>query len=91
MRKYIVFGLIISIILVLISPLASSFPDGLEKVSLLFNFSHQETFLISSPMPDYIIPAIKDSTVSTIIAGIIGTLIVFFLLYFLGILLKKKD
>lgn len=91
MKKYIVFGLIASIILVLFSPLASSFPDGLEKVSEIFNFSHKGTSLISSPMPDYTIPAIKNSTVSTIIAGIIGTLIIFILLLFLGTLLKKKD
>lgn len=91
MKKYIFFGLIISIILVLFSPLASSFPDGLEKVSEIFNFSHRGTSLISSPMPDYTIPTIKNSTLSTIIAGILGTLIIFILLYFLGNLLKKKD
>lgn len=91
MKKYVFFGLMISIILVLLSPLASSFPDGLEKVSLLFNFSHKGTSLISSPMPDYTIPFIRNSSLSTISAGIIGTLIIFIILYILGKLLKRKN
>lgn len=89
MKKIILFGFIVSIILVLLSPLASSFPDGLEKVSEIFNFSERETSLINSPIPDYSLPSIKTSSLSTIFAGFVGVIIVFFILVTLGYVIKK--
>ncbi|MCX8094752.1 MAG: PDGLE domain-containing protein [Caldisericia bacterium] len=91
MKKYIIFGLLISMLIVLISPFASSFPDGLEKVSEIFNFSHKETSIIKSPMPDYTFPLTKNEIFSTILAGIIGALTTFVLLYFAGNLIKKRS
>lgn len=90
MKKFYIYGLIISIILVLFSPLASSFPDGLEKVSEIFNFSEKGVTLINSPIPDYSLPVIQNETLSTIIAGLIGTLIVFVSLMILSKLIIKK-
>lgn len=89
MKKFITFGFIISIILVLLSPLASSFPDGLERVSELFHFSEKSENLISSPIPDYSLPFIKSDIFSTIFAGLIGVALIFILLYLSGILFKK--
>lgn len=90
MRKYVFTFLIIALILTLFSPLASSFPDGLERVSEIFNFSEKGRSLISSPMPDYTLPFIKNSNFSTILAGIIGTILIFILLYVIGMFFKKK-
>lgn len=70
-------GLVIAIALAILSPLASSHPDGLEWVA------EQKGFLdIAQPplyniIPDYVMPGISNEAVATIIAGIIGTLIVF--------------
>lgn len=89
MKKFITFGFIISIILVLLSPLASSFPDGLERVSELFHFSEKGENLISSPISDYSLPFIKSDIFSTIFAGLIGVVLIFILLYLSGILFKK--
>ncbi|MBU0579668.1 energy-coupling factor ABC transporter permease [Patescibacteria group bacterium] len=62
-----------------ISPFASSFPDGLEKVAELKGFISKainETLLIS-PMADYSMPLVKNSAISTGSAGFIGTLLSF--------------
>lgn len=91
MRKFAILGLLISFVLVLFSPLASSFPDGLERVSENFNFAEMGKTLVNSPIPDYSLPQIKSSSFSTILAGIIGTLIVFILLFIIERLLFKKS
>ncbi|MDI6860915.1 MAG: PDGLE domain-containing protein [Caldisericia bacterium] len=90
MKKYILILFIISIILALFSPFASSFPDGLEKVSEIFNFQEKERTLISSPMPDYTIPLVQNVNLSTILSGIFGVIITFISLYLLGLVFKKK-
>jgi cobalt/nickel transport system permease protein len=86
-RHLIGYGLVVSFGLVLfISPFASSWPDGLEKVAEVFGFSGAASSkaLIPSPLPDYGVPGIASSTVSTIMAGAIGTLIAFALSYVLA-------
>lgn len=91
MKRWVILGLIVSIVLVLFSPFASSFPDGLERVSEIFKFSEKGTNLINSPLPDYSFPLINNPILSTIIAGLIGTILVFLILFMIGKLIKKKD
>jgi len=70
-------GLVLALLLAIASPLASSHPDGLEWVA------EQKGFLVSaqSPLfkiiPDYLFPGVSNSTLATILAGILGVLIVF--------------
>lgn len=70
-------GLLIASLLAVASPLASSHPDGLEWVA------EQKGFLslAQSPrftlIPDYVLPGISNEALATILAGILGTLIVF--------------
>jgi len=72
-----VVGLLIALGLVVASPLASAFPDGLEWVA------EQQGFLESAPgpiyeiIPDYVFPGISNEALATIVAGIVGTLLVF--------------
>jgi cobalt/nickel transport system permease protein len=72
-----VFGLLIALALAVISPLASSHPDGLEWVA------EQQGFLglAQGPqyeiIPDYVFPGISNAALATIAAGILGTLLVF--------------
>ncbi|MGD8458649.1 MAG: energy-coupling factor ABC transporter permease [Anaerolineales bacterium] len=88
--KWVVGGILISIIIVILSPLASINPDGLERVAgdLEFLFLGQE-----SPyelLPDYNIPVLGDSGLSTILAGFIGILLVFIITYGIGRGLKHR-
>lgn len=81
------YGMIISIGLVLfVSPFASSWPDGLEKISqkLGFDIAGSNKAIIPSPISDYGFPGIGSTAISTIIAGIIGTLLAFLLSYLLS-------
>lgn len=78
MKRFILISLMISIILVLfISPFASTCPDGLEKVTEEKNIAIKETGIINSIMPDYTISYIKHEGLSTSIAGLLGTIITF--------------
>jgi len=70
-------GLLIALALVIVSPLASADPDGLEWVA------EQQGFLINaqSPqyniIPDYVLPGVSNEALATILAGGLGVLIVF--------------
>jgi PDGLE domain-containing protein len=74
-----------------ISPFASSNLDGLEKVAEKLGFIDrgEESVWETSPMPDY--TAYGDSRLSGMLAGIIGTLILFGLGVGAGVLLKRTD
>lgn len=77
---------IISIILVFLAifiPLASSSPDGLERVIANFGGAENEPFW-KGVMSDYTIAAIADPYVSTLLAGVFGTLMVLFAGFLLG-------
>ncbi len=69
-------GLVIALAVALASPLADPNPDGLVRVA------HDKSFLDraeSAPfeiLPDYTTPFIKNETLTTIAAGVIGVLIV---------------
>jgi cobalt/nickel transport system permease protein len=76
------FGLLIALgIAMFVSPLASTWPDGLEKVAETLGFAERtvETPLVLSPMPDYAIPGIVSATWATALAGGVGTVVVFLL------------
>ena len=77
----IIIGLGIALILaVFISPLASPFLDGLEKVAQQKGFLEKgEEAVLSSPIPDYIWPGIENEGMATAIAGAIGTMTTFFI------------
>lgn len=63
------------------SPFASSEPDGLEKVAEVKGFmqaaSEDTVFWKNAPFPDYKIASIEQEGVSTSLAGLIGTVLVF--------------
>jgi len=71
----------LAIALAVASPLASADPDGLERVAADIGFldkAQQSSFQI---IPDYVVPGIQNQAVATILAGVIGLLIVFALAY----------
>ena len=92
-KKEILFGLITAIFLaVILSPLASPWPDGLEKVAEDKGFLEKGEVepIIPSPIPDYAWPGLKNERAATRAAGIFGTLIVFVLGFGLAALVKRK-
>jgi cobalt/nickel transport system permease protein len=72
-----------------VAPFASSWPDGLEKVAATLGFEHRAAAspAIAAPLPDYGIPGVGSAALSTVIAGVAGTLIAFGLAWLLASLL----
>jgi cobalt/nickel transport protein len=92
-RKEIILGLIIAVVIaVFLSPLASSWPDGLERVACNLGFIERgaQAPVMKAPMPDYIFPGLKNEMLATAISGLIGTLMMFGIGYALARLLKKR-
>ena len=91
---FILIGLGISLIMVLfLSPLASSSPDGLERVAKVKGFAEKgEGWRLweFAPFPDYAIPWVKNEKASTALSGLVGTLAIFFIAWGLGKLIKKS-
>jgi cobalt/nickel transport system permease protein len=69
-------GLVIALAVVLFSPFASGDPDGLERVAENLGFINQGVGAPYELLPDYTIPVLGTSGFSTIVAGLIGALVV---------------
>lgn len=72
-----VVGLIIALALAIASPLASAYPDGLEWVAEQRGFLDTAQGPVYEIIPDYVVPGVSNESLATILAGIIGTLVVF--------------
>ena len=88
--KWWIIGLLIALAVALISPLASAWPDGLERVAEDKGFSEDAQDAPYEVIPDYVFPGIGNEALATILAGIVGTLVVFGLAYGLGALLRRR-
>ena len=90
-KKDIFWGIMIaSFTAVLLSPLASPLPDGLERVAGdlgFFGAGGQKPF-ITALFPDYQIPGV-DKGISSAITGLVGVLAMFGIGWSLASLLKK--
>ncbi len=92
-KKDIVIGLAIALFIAgIISIFASSWPDGLEKVAEKLNFLEKGEGepALTSPVPDYAMPGVKNEKLATSVAGVIGTLIVFGFSYGIAMLIKQR-
>lgn len=91
MKKIILWGLFISVLLVLfISPFASNSPDGLERVAEDKGFIAFAKELFHAPLPDYTIPGLKYEKLSTILSGLLGTILTFGIAVGIASILKKR-
>jgi cobalt/nickel transport protein len=80
-KKEILVGLGLSLFVgVILSPFASPHPDGLERVAedLGFIDSASEKPISPEVLPDYTVPGIQNESLSTALAGGLGTLILYF-------------
>lgn len=70
-------ALVICLAVAFISPLASSSPDGLEKVAEDKGFIEEAVEAPYELIADYALPGIENEALATILAGIIGTVVLF--------------
>ena len=75
--KWVAAGLAVALVLTLISPLASPHPDGLERVAEDLGFIGAAEDAPFEVVPDYTFPGISNQALSTIAAGVAGTIVVF--------------
>ncbi len=60
----------------ILSPFASSYPDGLEWVAEQYGFLKEGAPLFVAPLADYTVPALGNSALSTALAGLAGVVLV---------------
>lgn len=78
-----------ALIVIILAPLASPDPDGLERVAEDHGFLGNARDALYSIIPDYTVPGVEGS-LSTILAGLIGIAIVFGLMVLLGRMLARR-
>lgn len=91
--RFIIIALFVCLVIAFfLSPFASSSPDGLEKAAEKLGFLHLGEVLAwgHSIMPDYSIGLLGDRPLSGMIAGLVGTLLLFGLGWGLGAALKRR-
>lgn len=90
-RHWWIGGLLIAVaVVVLLAPLASPDPDGLERVGEDQGFLAAAQDAVVGFLPDYSIPGLDDAAVSTVASGLIGVAIVFIVMIGLGRLLRRR-
>ena len=90
-RGWIAAGLGLALLVVVFSPLASANPDGLERVAEDSGFLNRSQSAPYQIIPDYTLPFLGETPLSTIIAGMIGVLIVSGLLILLARSLRRPE
>jgi cobalt/nickel transport system permease protein len=89
-RGWIYAGIVVSLFAVLLSPLASASPDGLERVAEDMGFLHLGQSASYQVLPDYTVPFLGETALSTIVAGIVGAMVVLGLMIVIGQSLRRK-
>lgn len=82
-----IYGSLVTIGLVLfVSPFASTWPDGLEKVAAVLGFESRTLAhsLAASPVAHYRVPGIGSPEAATAVAGLLGAAVVFILSFVLA-------
>jgi cobalt/nickel transport system permease protein len=90
-RGWVLAGVILSLVVVLLSPFASANPDGLERVATDLGFINRGQSAVYNILPDYTLPILGQTPLSTIMAGVIGMLVVLALVLTAGRSLQKRS
>jgi cobalt/nickel transport system permease protein len=88
-RGWIVAGLMMTLLAVVISPMASGNPDGLERVAMDLGFLESRREAGFQILPNYSLPILGETGLSTILAGAAGSLLLFGLLFLIGRNLRR--
>ncbi|HLA87697.1 MAG TPA: energy-coupling factor ABC transporter permease [Anaerolineales bacterium] len=89
-RGWILAGGLIALAVVLISPLASGDPDGLERVAINMGFIDAGLDASYQIIPDYTLPFLGETALSTIVAGVIGIFVVGAIVVLIGRGMRAK-
>lgn len=84
-------ALIAGFILALLSPLASSSPDGLERVAEDKGFIDAAREPGYELVPDYAMPGIGNEALATVTSGVFGTALLFGIGYGIARALKTRS
>lgn len=90
-RGWVLAGVLISLAVVLLSPLASADPDGLERVAGDLGFLGKGASAPYQIIPDYTLPLLEETPLSTIFAGVIGIAVVGAIIVLLGQGMRAKS
>jgi cobalt/nickel transport system permease protein len=90
-RGWVLAGALISLAVVLLSPLASADPDGLERVAGDLGFLGKGAAAPYQIIPDYTLPVLGETSLSTIFAGLIGIAVVGAIIVLLGQGMRAKS
>ena len=88
-RGWVFVGVAISLIVILLSPLASVNPDGLNRVATDLGFIHSAQ-MSKGPLAGYVISFLANSSLGKILAGVIGAAVVLTLAFVTGRSLQKE-
>jgi cobalt/nickel transport system permease protein len=83
-------GLAISLVVAVFSFAASPEPDGLERVAADAGFLHRALGPAYRILPDYTLPLVANERLSGILAVVLGTLVVFGLVLWIGRSLRSE-
>jgi hypothetical protein len=89
-KKWWLIAFIVCMVLATISPLASSSPDGLEKVAEDKGFIDVAEGAPFEIVADYVFPGIENEAMATVLAGWLGTMMLFGIAYGLAWLIKSR-
>ncbi|MCQ3938144.1 MAG: cobalamin biosynthesis protein CbiM [Chloroflexi bacterium] len=90
-RSWIFAGGAIALLVVLLSPFASADPDGLERVAMDMGFISAGRSAPYEIIPDYTLPFLGGTALSTVLAGVIGVIVVGVVIVLVGRGLKAKS
>ena len=90
-RYWWLIGLLLALAVVLLSPLASAHPDGLERVAEDEQFIDRARDAPYEVLPGYAMPGVGNENTANILAGLVGTVLVFGLTYGLAWVLSKRS
>ena len=86
------YGLLVALGMVLfVAPVASGWPDGLEKVAATLGFEAKAAApVLPAPLPGYAVPGLGRAVSSTVLAGAIGVMVAFALAWLLAWALTSR-
>lgn len=85
-----VFAGVAAFLALFLSPLASSFPDGLEKVAESLGFIEKAGNALKSPIPDYGVPGLSGGA-ATGLAGLVGVVVTILIGFALASIARRRS
>ncbi len=81
---------IAALVVIVLAPLASQDPDGLERVAEDQGFIERAQNFFSGVLGDYAIPGVDNEWLSTVLAGLLGVVIVVAIVLILGRVVARR-